>query len=352
VCHLAGFISKENVVSYILDSLEVQEPIIGGQATGLAVLTGKKVKMVKDIGPVKDFKEKFKEQLVAAQIGIGHTRYTIKNLTSAKTNTSAKAHPFWDSKKKFVTMHNGTLLNYLQFANDLEKKGYQFRSKSIIQNGQKEEIVDYCDSEIFSFLLEEELAAGLEIKPAIKKICSQLEGQFAFVVLHPQYPETIFIANMMQPLFVGTNKESSFFSSFQEGFKPVEQLLDKKFTPPKNVLLTLSPGKVTIETLLKERSPPSFEPEPAMVKALVLKAVKEKKNDIANIWLFFKNALKDLGLTDSQFEDLEKKGFTFSPIIYRALQHLEQEGVLYRKRELVWEGGIDHTPRYRFYLNE
>lgn len=352
VCHLAGFITKEkNVVPFILNSLEAQEAIIGGQATGLAVLTNSAVRLAKTIGPVRDFRDQNKE-LPVASIGIGHTRYALKNLLYAETNSTEKAHPFWDSKKQFVTMHNGTITNYQSFIHELEKKGYLFSSKSSYRNENNEEVIDYCDSEIFSFLLGEALKEGTELKTAIRDICSQFEGQFAFVILHPAYPETIFIANWAQPLFIGTNTESSFFTSFIEGFEPVEQILDRKFAPPKNVLITLTPGKATIETLLTERSPPTFEPEKDVFEALILKALHEKQNDVGRIYKYCKNAYKELGLSEEELTDLDKQGFTFSPLIYVTLQQLEEQGIVYKKKELIWEGGVSHTPRYRFYLKQ
>jgi len=352
VCHLAGFITKEkNVVPFILNSLEAQEAIIGGQATGLAVLANSTVRLAKTIGPVRDFRDQNKE-LPVASIGIGHTRYALKNLLYAETNSTEKSHPFWDSKKQFVTMHNGTITNYQLFVHELEKKGYSFRSKSSYRNENDEEVVDYCDSEIFSFLLEEALKAGTTIKTAIREICRQFEGQFAFVILHPAYPETIFIANWAQPLFIGTNTESSFFTSFLEGFEPVEQILNRKFAPQKNALITLTPGKAVIETLLPERSPPAYEPEGVAFEALILKALRENHNDLGRIYYYFKTAYNELGLSEEQLTALDKQGFTFSPLIYATLQRLEQQGIIYRKKELVWEGGVSHTPRFRFYLKE
>lgn len=105
MCHLTGYIGKENAIPIIVESLRIQEAIIGAQATGLAVLKNGKIRMEKDIGPVKYFEEKYNLGDLTASIGIGHTRYAIKNRTNAETNTTEKAHPFWNSDEKFVTMH-------------------------------------------------------------------------------------------------------------------------------------------------------------------------------------------------------------------------------------------------------
>ncbi len=138
--------------------------------------------MEKEVGPVTSFKEKFSSQDFDATIGIGHTRFALKNFTKAETNTKEKAHPFWSSKKKFVTMHNGTITNSLDFVTQLEKLGYTFQSKSVFfDKAQQKEIVDYCDSEIFTYLLEEALKSTDDIKQAIrkeKKLC--LTGQKKF----------------------------------------------------------------------------------------------------------------------------------------------------------------------------
>lgn len=219
MCHLAGYIGEQNAVPKILESLRIQEGIIRAQAIGIAIIKNSIVKMEKDIGAVSSFEEKYSVKDFDATVGIGHTRFALKNVSKAETNTKEKAHPFWSSKKKFVTMHNGTISNYLDFVNQLEEKGYTFQSKSTyFDKVQQTEITDFCDSEIFGYQLEEELKSTDDIKQAIKNACENIRGHFAFVVLHPDFPDRIYIANWMQPMYLGTSANSSFFSSFEIGF--------------------------------------------------------------------------------------------------------------------------------------
>ncbi len=350
MCHLTGYIGKENCIPLLLDSLEIQESIIGAQATGLAFIENHDVYMEKYIGPAKRFRE-LHQLKKEPTIGIGHTRYAIKNVTHAETNTQAKAHPFWNSNEFFVTMHNGTLTNYKQFVNDLEEKGYKFRSKSkFFDKNLNREVIDYCDSEIFSYLLEEELKKTNDIQVAIRNSCKDFQGHFAFVVLHPKYPEQIFLANWMQPMYLGYSEESTFFSSFEIGLSGMENILPCKCQPPHNVLITLSKGDVSIERLLNHHEPPEFTPNEIEFEEAILNALKDNHNDIASIWIFIQNNCRDIGLSPGEFEQLSSiNGYTFSPLIYNYLLELEKENRVVRKLEYVWEGGIKETPRYKFY---
>ncbi|NHJ84757.1 MAG: hypothetical protein FK734_04800 [Asgard group archaeon] len=352
MCHLVGFISNENVVPTILESLWIQEPIIGAQATGIAVIQNEKVKMIKDIGSVKNFESTHDLEDLKANIGIGHTRYALKNLDYAETNTIEKAHPFWNSTKEYVTMHNGTISNYLDFVQQLEDKGYKFRSKSEYQKKDSEELeTDFCDSEIFSFILEEELKKGIDIKQAIKNACKDIRGHFAFVVLHPNYPNQIFVANWMQPIFVGYSKKSAFFCSFEIGFQPEEDNLPWKFEPTKNTLITLKAGEITVEPLVEDRMIPNYKPTYEIFKKAIINGLKEEQNDLGRLMSYFIVNPGMIGLTREKFEQISTVGgMTFTPYIYAFIEMMEKEGLINRKLVNVWEGGITDIPRYKFYL--
>ena len=94
MCHLAGYIGDRNCIPIILKGLEVQEAIIGAQATGLATLKDGRINLQKTIGSIAEFRKQFKLK-EEAEIGIGHTRYAIKNVKNAETNTVEKSHPFF-----------------------------------------------------------------------------------------------------------------------------------------------------------------------------------------------------------------------------------------------------------------
>ncbi len=350
MCHLTGYIGNENCIPFLLDSLELQEGIIGAQATGLAILKDGKIIMEKDIGPVKKFRDK-KIAFEEATIGIGHTRYAIKNVTKKETNTKEKAHPFWNSDKSFLTMHNGTIYNYEEFVNKLESKGYQFKSKTTFYDEENDKhITDYCDSEIFGFLLEEELKKNRNINESIRNSCLNLNGQFAFVVLHPNFPNKIILANWMQPLFVGFSKDSSYFSSFLEGFDKIKSKIKWIFEPPKNVLLTLERGKITVEPLLLEKNIPNYHAENNVMYNLIENAIERDYKDLASIWVYSNENPESINLTREKYDKLMNNGFTMTPLIYSYLLKMEKKGKIIRKLEFVWEGGVSETPRYKFYL--
>jgi glucosamine--fructose-6-phosphate aminotransferase (isomerizing) len=301
MCHLVGYIHTQSVVSQLIESLRLVEAIIGAQATGLAVIQNDKIKMKKDVGPVQSFLDNNSLNDFNSYIGIGHTRYTPKNLRSKETNTPAKAHPFWNTKKTFVTMHNGTIFNAEIFVKELEEKGYSFRSKSTITNvGEGRPKIDFTDSEIFSYLLEEELGKKNDMEEGIRNACENLRGNYAFVVLHQDYPDTLFIANWMQPLVVASNEEGAFFSSFEEGFQPVRNLISCSFHPPFNSLIVLKKGEAKVKPLLKSLKPPTYLPDSDKMEHFVLTAIKMGHLSLGEIYLYLINNPEVLDMTKNE----------------------------------------------------
>lgn len=351
MCHLVGYIGNKNAIPFIIESLRIQEPLIGAQATGLASIIDDKIVTEKDIGPVKYFEEKFNLEQFNSSIAIGHTRYALKNLTFAETNTKEKAHPFWNSTNKFVTMHNGTIINYMDFVIPLEEKGYIFKSKTTFYDKiNDQEKTDYCDSEIFSFILEEELKKTDDLKLAIKNSCKNIQGHFAFVTLHPDNQDELIIANWMQPMYIAFNTDEAFFSSFEEGLQPVQNLMNWTFKPSYNSLISLSQGKITIEPLIDDREIPYNIPNEELVEQIVFDLVKNGKKNPVEIFLELEENPEKINMTKTEFETLcPNSGFTFTPMLFQSVKNLVEKGKLIRKLEYVNEGGIIDTPRYNYY---
>ncbi|MHA1432271.1 MAG: hypothetical protein ACTSO7_00335 [Candidatus Heimdallarchaeota archaeon] len=352
MCHLAGYIGNKNGIPYIIESLRIQEPLIGAQATGLAAIANNEIVMDKEIGPVKYFEEQIDFKPFTSTIAMGHTRYSLKNLTYAETNTKEKAHPFWNSTKKFVTMHNGTIINCMDFVTPLEEMGYVFKSKSIFHDKiLNQEKTDYCDSEFFSFILEEELKKTADLKQAIKNSCKDIQGHFAFVTLHPENLDEIIIANWMQPMYVAFNNEEAFFSSFEVGLQPVQDVMNWSFKPSYNSLITLSRGKITIEPLIDERKIPANIPNEDLFEQVVFEIIKSGKKNPVEIYLELNAHPEKINMSKTEFENLcPKSGFTFTPMLFHAVKNLAEKGKIIRKLEYVNEGGIKETPRYMYYM--
>ncbi|MEA2071879.1 MAG: hypothetical protein U9O98_11400, partial [Asgard group archaeon] len=285
MCHLAGYIGQKNGIQKILESLHLQEAIIGGQATGLAFFNKNNLILKKTVGPLKNFLKTFPTDTFKAKISIGHTRYALKNLSKKYTNTPAKAHPFWGSTKELVTMHNGTISNVEKFIEQLEYIGYHFSSKTIqFDPEEQEEKRDICDSEIFPYLVEEALKETNNIKEAIKTACKDIEGHFAFVLLHKDYPESIFIANWRQPLHIAYNSKSCFFSSFPEGLEPIKEKMPCSINNLFNSLIELRKEEIRIERLLQNRTIPNFGIKKQPLREALYQAIRNEKTTVGTIW--------------------------------------------------------------------
>lgn len=125
--------------------------------------------------------------LPVGNIAIGHTRWATHGGV-----TDANAHPHLDCTGRITVIHNGIVENYLDFKEQLVKKGHHFISET--------------DTEVISHLIEDELK-NLPLKEAVLKIFNLLVGSNAIGVLDSK-TETIIAVRNGSPLCVGFDEKN------------------------------------------------------------------------------------------------------------------------------------------------
>ena len=150
MCGIVGCLKNDdsavNDAVYILEKLEYR----GYDSAGVAILNeDNEIQVKKVVGKIANLeKELEKDEDFASNIAIGHTRWATHGKVCVENS-----HPHYTDKVAVV--HNGIIENYQEIKNDLESKGYIFKSQT--------------DTEVVAMLITYYLDNGLDIKKAFQE---------------------------------------------------------------------------------------------------------------------------------------------------------------------------------------
>lgn len=140
-CQLAAYIGDRPIAELLLNALEYQQALYGGHATGMGVLNGDRIDIVKAAGPVSHVKETHPEITgLKGTCAIAHSRYSDNARVNPDYNLDEMAHPYISDDGRLALMHNGGIANYKELWSELEKE-HTFRSYG-------EVVDDITDSEV------------------------------------------------------------------------------------------------------------------------------------------------------------------------------------------------------------
>ena len=104
----------------------------------------------------------------------------------------------------FSIVHNGIIENFHFIKNDLLKEGYHFLSQT--------------DTEVISVLLGKFYALENNIEKAIEKTVNKLQGTWALVIIHKDFPDQIWFTRNGSPLLLGIDDQFVLIVSEQLAF--------------------------------------------------------------------------------------------------------------------------------------
>ena len=168
MCGIVGYVGKRPVVDLLLKGLSQLE-YRGYDSTGIAIErrrgSGKggekgeeKIEILKSEGKLENVARLAKELDREARdsvCGMGHTRWA----THGKPTTQ-NAHPHRTGH--VVLVHNGIIENYAEIKREMAEKGHRPVSET--------------DSELFGFLVLEEMNGGKALFPAVTAAFRRIEG--------------------------------------------------------------------------------------------------------------------------------------------------------------------------------
>jgi glutamine---fructose-6-phosphate transaminase (isomerizing) len=197
MCGIIGYVGSRECKPLLLQGLERLE-YRGYDSSGLALLEDGALSYVRAVGPLDNLKERAGTASSPATTGLGHTRWATHGGV-----TEANAHPLagCDATKVSIVL-NGIVENYRELRTSLAEEGHAFTSET--------------DAETVTHLVERHYDGDLV--ESVRRAFGELEGHFAFVVIHADHPGLLVGARHQVPLVVGLGSDENFLASNAAAF--------------------------------------------------------------------------------------------------------------------------------------
>ncbi len=192
MCGIIGYTGGKQASPILIKGLERLE-YRGYDSSGIAVLDGTNIGIIKTRGKVEALKKKTDGgNKPHGTVGIGHTRWATHGVPS-----DVNSHPHLSQDGRFAVVHNGIIENYAEIKSDLESKGVVFASDT--------------DSEVIA-----QLAAYLyngNMTDTVRAVCERLVGSYAVGIISTEAPDTVYAMRKDNPLVIGLGKNENFIAS-------------------------------------------------------------------------------------------------------------------------------------------
>jgi glutamine---fructose-6-phosphate transaminase (isomerizing) len=199
VCGIIGYVGSRPAKELLLQGLQRLE-YRGYDSAGLALLEDGGLDYVRAVGNLDQLKAAAGLDGSDSATGVGHTRWATHGKVSYEN-----AHPLTGCVEDEVAIVlNGIVENFRELKESLLEEGHGFSSET--------------DAEVVTHLIERHYKGDLV--EAVSKAYSELEGHFAFVVIHREHPEMLVGARLQCPLVVGIGEDEMFLASSIAAFLP------------------------------------------------------------------------------------------------------------------------------------
>ena len=194
MCGIVAYIGPKEAYPILVKGLKRLE-YRGYDSAGIALIQNNEIRLVKQKGKVSDLELLASETSVVGSIGIGHTRWA----THGEPN-QVNAHPHMNSDASIAVIHNGIIENYAALKEELQKRGYIFKSDT--------------DTEVLVHLIDEILKIEkCSLKDAVRLALNEVSGAYAIAVISLKEPNTMIGARKGSPLILGIGDNEFFIAS-------------------------------------------------------------------------------------------------------------------------------------------
>jgi glucosamine--fructose-6-phosphate aminotransferase (isomerizing) len=294
VCGIIGYVGPRRAKPLLIQGLERLE-YRGYDSAGLALLEENGLDYIRAVGNLDNLKRVAKHNGSQSSTGLGHTRWATHGRVSEEN-----AHPLTgcDERKAAVVL-NGIVENFRELKQSLETDGHKFTTET--------------DAEVVMHLLERHYEGDLV--EAVRATYKELEGHFAFVVIHSDHPEQLVGARVQCPLVVGVGEGEMFLASAVAAFLKETskmQLIEDgeivSITPDGATFASVEDGAVERDVI--EIDWDDEAAEKSGYETFMLKEIYEQpegvRETIGDRVRHGKLVLEGIGLTDKEIRNLRR----------------------------------------------
>jgi len=197
VCGIIGYVGGREAKALLLQGLERLE-YRGYDSAGIALREDDGLDYVRAVGNLQYLKEAAGPNGSKSNHGLGHTRWATHGAVNEQN-----AHPLTGCDDgRIAIVLNGIVENYRELKATLTDGGHTFTSET--------------DAEVVVHLIESRYDG--DIVAAVRAAYAELEGHFAFVVIHQDHPDLLVGARHQCPLVVGVGDGEMYLASAVAAF--------------------------------------------------------------------------------------------------------------------------------------
>ena len=208
MCGIVGYIGQSDAYPVLIEGLKKLE-YRGYDSAGVALISNQdKLNVYKTKGKVSNLEAMSADKDCSGHIGIAHTRWATHGEPSA-TN----AHPHTSMSGDLALVHNGIIENYQVLREQLQEKGYVFKSTT--------------DTEVLVQLIDYYYQQnGKDLVSAVCQALNDAIGAYAIAVIEKNKPNHVVAARQSSPLVVGVGKDNKDFYIASDA-TPIVEFTDK-----------------------------------------------------------------------------------------------------------------------------
>ncbi len=192
MCGIIGYVGGRAAKGLLLHGLERLE-YRGYDSAGIALRENGGLEYIRAVGNLQFLKEAAGPNFSTSNHGLGHTRWATHGAVNERN-----AHPLTGCEDaRLAIALNGIIENFRELRESLQADGHEFSSET--------------DAEVVVHLVERYYDGDLV--EAVRAAYRDLEGHFAFVVIHYDHPDLLVGARRQCPLVVGVGEGEMFLAS-------------------------------------------------------------------------------------------------------------------------------------------
>jgi len=296
VCGIIGYVGNRTCKPLLLQGLQRLE-YRGYDSAGIVLREDEGLEYIRAVGNLQHLIEAAGSNGSQSTQGLGHTRWATHGKVVVEN-----AHPLTGcDEREIAVVLNGIIENYRELRATLIEEGHRFTTET--------------DAETVAHLIESHYEGDLV--EAVRRTYRQIEGHFAFVVIHRDNPELIVGTRRQCPLVVGIGEGEGFIASNTVAF--LSETRNVQFPDDGDIVAVTrdgasytsaldDKGAVEHETISIDWD--EEEAEKGGYETFMLKEIYEQstavRETLAERIRYGKLSLEGLGLSDDELRNLRR----------------------------------------------